>query len=157
MLKTKLFIGLLAIVLLAGAAFAQVDIVRNFLTTAIDVDATVTLTNGSTMTSEEVPVVKDQVALTLEFTAAAGSASTLDIELEGSYRKSGTSGWSIIRNEAATPIIQVATNTDVITGTTVRVTYIMNVYGIKRLRIRSVHNSDAVNNVTEVQLTLSEK
>jgi len=157
MLIKKAFIALITIVFFGALGMAQIDVARPFFSSAVNVDAGATKTNGSTLTSLVVPVVKDNVAMTMEFSRGAGTADTLDIELEGRSKSTGDTDWSILRNTSGVPMIQVATGTDVITGTTVRLKLMFNFYGIKRLRVRSIHNGDSVNNVTAIQLTLNEK
>ena len=127
---------------------------QNFLTTAIDVDATVTKTNVTDFPSAEVAIEHStEAAFTVTFARAAGSASTVDIEIEVSTDNKAT--WSLYRSADGSALIRIPTNTSVVSGTTVRRTYQINAIGISHFRVKSVENTDVANNITDFNVQIS--
>lgn len=127
----------------------------NFLDTAVDVGAGATATNGTEFTSNELEIgrwlaEKQQPgAIIVTFTRAAGTADTVDFELEVSYN--GGTTWASFEGVG----IKVATNHAVISGTTVRVHIEVNFYGISTIRVHSIKNNDSTNGITACNVTLS--
>jgi hypothetical protein len=86
--------------------------------------------------------------LTVTFTRAAGSASTVDFYFQISYDR-GTTWADFIQT------IEVATNHSVISGTTVRVSEPIDLRGISHIRWSKVTNNDVANALTAVNVTIS--
>jgi len=129
------------------------------LGTAVDCAADTVISNGTAFVSAHVPIGKESYprdcSVTITFTRAAGSASTVDFEFEVSTDKGAT--WSLLREADSldTPLVQIPTNTPVITGTTVRVTFYFNVPAVSHIRLRSIDNNDVANALTAINVTLS--
>ena len=129
------------------------------LTASVDCAADTVLTRGTDFTSRPIPIGKESYprdcSVTITFTRAAGSASTVDFEFEVSTDNGAT--WSLLREADTldTPLIQIPTNTPVITGTTVRVTFYMNIPAVSHIRLRSIDNNDVANALTAINVTLS--
>jgi hypothetical protein len=155
--KKVLIFGLVLIflstVLLADKKYGH----KAFLASAISVNATVTKVNVTDFTSLELttmnPQVRDIAAIIVTFTRAAGTSSTVDFKFEASY--DGGTTWALLFDATGEKTFSVATNTVVISGTTVAVLFQINTGGVTNLRLRSVYNSDATNNITAVNATLS--
>jgi len=123
-----------------------------FLGTAVDVNATVTKTNGVGFTSNEIILIGKPAAvvgMAFVFSRAAGSASTVDFAFEVSW--DGAKTWGTLDGGT----VQIATNTAAVTGTTVRVFKEINLYGVSNIRLKSIYNSDGANNVTGVSVYIS--
>ena len=124
----------------------------------LGVVATDTATNGTDFDSKEMLVYDVPIiGVTVIFSRAAGSASTVDFAFEVCY-DGGSNGppvtgahWATFKNTD----IKVATNTVAVTGTTVRVFYEISVYGASHFRVKSIKNNDAVNNITAVNVVVS--
>lgn len=122
--------------------------------TAIDIAASATATNDTEFTSDEIAVEHSaKVIISVTFTRAAGSSSTVDFEIEVSTDHKNS--WSLYRGGSANPMIQVATNTPVISGTTVNMAYQINAVGISHFRIKDIENTDSSNAITAVQVQIS--
>ena len=122
--------------------------------TAIDITASATATNDTEFTSDEIAVEHSaKVIISVTFTRAAGSSSTVDFEIEVSTDHKNS--WSLYRGGSANPMIQVATNTPVISGTTVNMAYQINAVGISHFRIKDIENTDSSNAITAVQVQIS--
>ncbi len=120
----------------------------------IDIAASTTATNGTEFTSAEIAIEHSaKVVISLTFTRAAGSSSTVDVELEVSPDHKNS--WSLYRGGSANPMIQTATNTPVISGTTVKMLYQINAVGISHFRIKDIENTDSSNAITAVQVQIS--
>ena len=126
---------------------------------AVDCAANTVITNGTNFASAHVPIDKESYprdcSVTITFTRAAGSASTVDFEFEVSTDRMAT--WSLLReaDSLGTPLIQIPTNTPTITATTVLVTFYMNVPAVSHIRLRSIDNNDVANALTAINVTLS--
>jgi hypothetical protein len=96
-----------------------------------------------------------QCAIIVIFGRAAGSASTVDIEL--SVSNDGGLTWSLLREATSLDevLIQVPINTTAIEGNTVRVSFMLNIIGFDRLRVESIENTDGANNITDCQVQIS--
>lgn len=122
----------------------------DFLETAEDVNAGATATNGSEFTSEHIPLEGAQRgAITITFTRAAGSTSTVDFEFEVSY--DGGVNWSTYEGAK----LSEPTNKTPKSGTTVEVSYQFNFYGISHIRLWKITNNDGANNLTSCNARLS--
>ena len=127
---------------------------KDFLSDAIDVGANVVKEAGTDFITWEPDFDPlNTVALTVEFTRAAGTSSTVDFEFEVSF--DGGDTWALFRDSLSNPLIRIPTNTTVISGTTVRVTFQVNVYGYSDIRLKSIDNNDTLNGITAVMVTLS--
>jgi len=126
-----------------------------FLSADIAVNAGVLKVNGTDFTSAEIDVDRfsgnGTASLYMQFTRAAGSASTIDANFEVS--SNGGATWATL--EGGT--LSVATNHSVISGTTVRVYKQYNLNGVGKIRLQSVKNNDASNNITAFNITLGIK
>jgi hypothetical protein len=123
---------------------------KALLTTAVDVGAGVTKYNMTDFNSPgQSPEHALTAGITVEYTRAAGSASTLDVDFEISF--DGGTTWATFEGAS----FQVATNHSVISGNTVRVFKEYNLFGAFYLRVKSIKNNDASNGVTAVQVYLS--
>ena len=125
----------------------------DFLATAVDCGASTTLVNGVGFTSTQIEIsrpqgMKDTGSLSVTFTRAAGSASTLDFEFQVSF--DGGSSWST----AYYVRIRVATNETALTNV-VKVTKELNLHGISHIRLYRIVNNDGANAVTACNATLS--
>ena len=144
----KTFILALVVALLMLPAWTSQQRHKWFLSTAVDVTAGATVTYPTTLPSGVVDVSKySKCSLTVVFSRAAGAADTLDVEV---WASPDGSTWALLREIGAqdVPLIQIPTNTDAITGTTVRVLFEVALHGIRYLRLGSVENTDSVNNIT---------
>lgn len=122
----------------------------NFLSTAIDVNASATATNGTEFNSRELNVrAISQGALTATFTRAAGAGDTVDFAFEASYDNGAN--WATFRGV----IIEIPTNQAVISGTTVTVLIFVRLQGVSHLRLKTVTNNDGANNLTDINVMLS--
>lgn len=121
---------------------------KDFLSTAISVNASTTATNGSQLYSREFDPKGNQVAITVTFARAAGTADTVDVYFEASY--DGTT-WATFDGA----LLEIPTNTTPVTGTTVTVLYQLNVYGVELLRVWKVDNTDSSNGITACNITMS--
>lgn len=117
-----------------------------FLGTAVDVGADATVSYPATLPSGAIDVSKySQCSLTVVFSRAAGTTDTVDVEI---WCSPGGGIWSLLRQTAGEPLLQAQTGTDAITGNVVRVTYLVELPGIKYLRLGSVENTDSSNAIT---------
>lgn len=122
--------------------------------TAVDIAASATATNGTEFTSDEIAIQHSaKVIISVTFTRAAGSSSTVDFEIEISTDHKNS--WSLYRGGSANPMIQTATNTPVVSGTTVNMAYQINAVGISHFRIKDIENTDSSNAITAVQVQIS--
>lgn len=124
---------------------------KSFIATAISVNAGVTKTNVADFTSVEIDIMNQPAmgALTVTFTRAAGGASAISFYFEVSA--DGGLTWSTFEG---TPI-SITTNHDVISGTTVRSTFLCDFGGISHIRLAKIVNADGVNNTTAVNVAIS--
>ena len=132
-------------------------VTKTFLATAENVDASATATNGTHFTSTNVDITfptqppratPTTVAVTVTFTRAAGSASLVYFEFQGSY-DNGTSYSTVYLFR-----IEVATNSTAVSNV-VRYTTLVNVYGISHLRLYQIVNNDSSNNITSCNAYVS--
>ena len=149
MRKFILAIILLLTIPLMGAYRKSAD----FLASAVAVNATITKVNGTDFTSVEVnlsypPDLPTIGALTVTFTRAAGSASTVDFEFQVSY--DGGTSWTT----AYYVRIQVATNETAVSNV-VKVTKPVYLYGISHMRLYRIVNNDGANNLTACNAKIS--
>ena len=122
----------------------------DFLGTAIDLNAGLTATNGAEFNSRALSVKeRETVAVTVTFTRAAGAADTVDFSFEASY-DDGIS-WTTYRGVK----IDIPTNQVAVKGTIVRVMVLVSTPGCSHLRLKTVVNNDGVNNLTDVNVTMS--
>lgn len=125
---------------------------EDFLDTAEDVGTNTVAVNGTDFDSNEVWVSRrgysSIVLIVCEFTRASGSTSTVDFYFQVSYDDGTT--WS---NYGVT--VEIATNTTVVSGTTVREAYRMGSEGISHWRLSSIDNNDASNALTDCNASIS--
>jgi len=153
MKKARSLISVLAIFILSALVFSEVYSKKEVLSTAVTLNASTTVVNGAggvtwydvTLPSSVSPII----GVTMTFTRAAGSDSTVQAFFQVSF-DAGTT-WSDLEGQE----LSVATNHVVISGTTVRVTEMLAVYGVNRLRVKHFINNDGANNVTALQLTVT--
>jgi len=156
-MKKKTLI-LLALIIFVAFSFGDYSYNEDFIDTAIATITTgVTKVNVTDFTSNEIRVSRspvpsesaDACAITITFTRATGSASTVDFAFEASY--DGGVTWATFEGVE----IKIASNYSVVSGTTVRVlkTFI-NIPGVSHIRLKSVKNNDAAS-ITAVNATLS--
>ena len=127
---------------------------KALLAAAISVNAGVTKTrSGGDFVSAGAVEENDSICLTTTFARAAGSASLVKVDIEYSY--DGGTSWAMLRTTLTDELIQIATNTAVVTGTTVAVSKQLDVRGMSHLRVRSVENEDGSNNITAFQVYMS--
>lgn len=123
-----------------------------FLATAVDVNASATAVNGTDFTSDPVwisrPGCGDAVSITVTFTRAAGLTDTVDFEFQASY--DGGTTWTT----AYYANIQVATNETALSNVVIK-TYLVNVPGVWGLRLYRINNTDASNNLTDCNASVS--
>jgi hypothetical protein len=127
-------------------------------TTAFALNAGATKVNVTDFTSASVKVSEEKGArmalLTMTFTRAAGSASTVDFYFQVSY--DGGTTWADFNDPIAdAEYHSLATNHAVLSGTTVRVSRIIHLAGVSHIRLAKVVNGDGGNNLTAVNATLS--
>ena len=120
--------------------------------------ATATATNGAEFDSKEIIVYDTPfIGVTAMYDRAAGSALTVDFVFEVCY-DGGSDGPAPATAHWATfngTDIKIATETAVVTGTTVRVFYEIAVYGASHFRVKSITNNDTANNITNVNVVVS--
>jgi hypothetical protein len=124
-----------------------------FLATAVNCNASATVTNGVDFTSATVRasyIGRPSVgAISVTFTRAAGSATlTVDFYFQASY-DNGTTWADYIES------FSVETGHAVLSGTTVKVTKPINLYGVSHLRLSKIVNNDTANNLTACNATFS--
>jgi hypothetical protein len=142
----------IAILVLALAIFCQGNyrFSQNFLTTAVACGKGATLVNGTGFTSASVDIMNQsaQGVVTVTFTRAAGTASTMDFEFQVSY--DGGTTWST----AYYAVIQVPTNETAATNA-VRVTIPVDFWGVSHVRLYRIKNNDAANDTTACNARIS--
>ena len=144
-IKYLFLVSLLLTLSLSGSWRYKAD----FISTAINLNAGLTATNGAEFTSNELKVSSELVGITIQFTRAAGAADTVDIAFEASY-DNGTN-WATFEGV----VLSVATNHSVISGTSVAVFLLVTTNGVSHLRLKTIVNGDGVNNLTAINATLS--
>lgn len=150
---------ILLVIMLALPLVASYHKHWTMLGTAVNCAANTVISNGTAFASAHVPIGKESYprdcSATITFTRTAGSALTVDFEFEVSTDNGET--WSLLREADSldTPLVQIPTNTPVITGSTVRVTFYFNVPAVSHIRLRSIDNNDTANALTAINVTLS--
>lgn len=138
---TVIVLGLCALAL--GVSEGTYRFSQNFLAAAVNCAASTTLVNGVGFTSATIDVSRlpENGLVTVTFTRAAGSASTVDFEFQVSY-DAGVS-WSTVYYI----VIRVATNSTAVTNA---VRYTVPVYfsGVSHIRLYRIVNNDGANNLT---------
>jgi len=142
----KLF--LICLLVLAVSASGAQYYNANFLDTAVAVNAGITSVNGTDFASKERPTSNNAGLITITFTRAAGSASTVNFYFQVSF--DGGTTWSDYIES-----ISIETQHSVISGTTVRVSKPVNLWGISYMRLSKIVNGDTANNLTAVNATIS--
>lgn len=152
--KTLLVLLLFAVLSLTPVNPQSWAFQQDFLDTAEDVGTNTAATNGvgNDFLSNEVWVSRrgyaSVVLIVCEFTRAAGSASTVDFYFQVSYDDGTTwADYDVTR--------EIATNTTVISGTTVRQAYRMGSEGISHWRLSQIDNNDASNALTACNASIS--
>lgn len=154
----KCFKSLLVLLLFTVLSLTPVNpqswaFTKDFLDTAEDVGTNTVAENGAgnEFISNEVWVSRrgyGSIALiTCEFTRAAGSSSTVDFYFQVSYDDGTT--WSDYDK------VEIPTNTTVISGTTVRVSYVFHTSGASHWRLSVIDNNDASNALTACNASIS--
>ena len=139
--------------LFTGPASSQSYISNDtFLATAVNVAKDTTVTNGTNFSSGAVRVSHPGYgaicAITVTFTRAAGSTSTLDFEFQCSYDSGTTYSTSYYVR------LRPATNETAVSNV-VRYTSLVYIYGISHLKLYRIVNNDATNAVTACNATVS--
>jgi len=147
MKKTMLII--LAFSILAGIASADWQFRQAFII-PMSVGSSATKANGTDFTSSEQVVLNVKTALlTITLTRAAGSSTlTCDFYFQVSF-DNGTTWADYIQP------IGVETGHAVISGTTVAVSFPVNLSGASHIRLSKIVNNDSGNNLTAVGATIS--
>lgn len=121
-----------------------------FLDGTLGVGTSSTATNGSEFESANIKIHDVPfIGVTAIFTRAAGSTSTVEFIFDVSF--DGGATWATFIGTD----VEIATNTAVISGTTVRCFYEISVYGLSNIRLRSVKNNDSSNAISAVNVVLS--
>jgi len=128
---------------------AQNTVCKDFLSTAVNVNAGATVTTTSTSVWVARPGYSGVVALICTFTREAGTTSTLDYYFKASH--DGGTTWENYDDIT----IKIPTNQAVYTGDIVREVKLIYIYGLTTLKLRQIINNDGVNNVTACNVTLS--
>jgi len=149
-LKTILILGLFALTLFSLSLNAQVPKSEDFLTAAVNVGTSSTVTTSSSSIWVSEPGYSGVVALICTFTRSAGSTSTLDFYFQVSH--DGGTTWENYDDIT----IEIPTNQTVYSGTTVRDVYLVYVHGITHMRLWKIVNNDGTNAVTACNVTLSQ-
>jgi hypothetical protein len=146
----KILISVLFLILYFAPLAGDWNGVWNFLDTGIALNAGITKVNGTDFNSLERKAFagKSTGLITMTFTRAAGSGSTVDFYFQVSF-DGGTTWADYIES------IGIATNHSVISGTMVTVSKPINLGGISHIRWSKVVNNDVSNNLTAVNATLS--
>jgi hypothetical protein len=142
----KLF--LICLLVLTVSAFSSQSYYAAFLDTAVDVGAGMTKVNVTDFTSKSHFTPVNTASITITFTRAAGSASTVDFYFQVSF--DGGTTWANYRSTISVP-----TNEPVISGTTCRVLTPVNLYGVSHIRLWKIVNGDVGNALTAVNATIS--
>ena len=142
----KLFILLIIAALAIPLAADQEKPATAFLGTAENIAAGATATNGSEFTSVEIQVSEYPSyaafgAIEVTFTRAAGAADTVDFYFQASMDQ-GTS-WATYDL-----LFKLATNTTVVSGTTVRYIFQCQWNGITHIRLWKIVKNDGANALT---------
>ncbi len=147
----KIIFAVLCLALLAWPVMADYSYSLNLIATAIAVGAGATKIEVTDFTAVEANISHQGSfgALTVTFTRAAGAADTVDFYFEVSA--DGGTTWSTFEGTT----ISVATNHAVISGTTVRATWVIDFGGISHIRLAKVVNNDAVHALTAVNVKVS--
>lgn len=128
----------------------------NFIATAISMTASKTAVNGTDFTSKALPAqIEPWSLLTITFTRAAGSASTVTFTFQVSYDGGTTWANFIDPLTGLETYFAIATNHAVISGTTVAVSKPIRLSGVTHIRLQSIVNADSSNALTLVNATLS--
>lgn len=131
-----------------GAYYGRI----NFLNATVDCAAATTLVNGTGFTSLHInttfPSFFPIGAITVTFTRAAGSSSTVCFEFQVSADNNIT--WST----AYYVSIDISTNETAVSNV-VRVTKLVQLHGISHIRLYRIVNNDASNNLTACNASLS--
>ncbi len=149
-MKKLLFIVLIALMVLPLMADRTYTVA---FTTAFNLAASGTATNGTEFTSAEVKVSEEKgtktALLTMTFTRAAGSATlTVDYYFQVSF--DGGTSWSDYIDPTS-----IITGHSVISGTTVAVSKPLHLFGVSHIRLSKVVNGDTANNLTACNAYLS--
>jgi len=147
----KIIIAALCLVFLAWPAAADYRWSQDFLAVAVNVAANTAATNGAEFTSVNINIANQAGtgAITVTFARAAGTAATVDFAFEIST----DGGATYATFEGGT--ISVATQHAVISGTTVRVAYLVDLGGVSHIRLKSITNNDLANNITAANVKIS--
>jgi hypothetical protein len=147
MKKLFVLIGILLLILPLTGSWKRST---NFVTTGFALAAGATKVIGDTgFTDNKLGTTDASIGLlTVTFTRAAGSTSTVDYYFQVSY--DGGTTWSDYIES-----IGIATNHSVMSGTTVIVSKPVNLFGVSHIRWSKVVNGDVVNAVTAVNAVLS--
>lgn len=152
----KIALILMVLILVIGSAAGSYFTKQDFLASAVALNASATKVNVSDFTSVDINCANypANALLTLTFTRAAGSSSTVDFYLQVSFDNGTT--YSDYRDPIAdAEYFSLATNHAVLSGTTVRVSRIINLAGVSHVRLAKLINNDGSNNLTAVNATLS--
>ena len=146
-LKPFAILGILVFTLFLNAQYTEYE---DFLVTAVNVNASATVAVASSSIWVSRPGFSGVVALICTFTRSAGSTSTLDFHFQASY--DGGTTWA----DYSGITIEIPTNQDPYSGTTVIEIYERYVYGLTHLKLKDITNNDGANNVTACNVTLSQ-
>ena len=151
-MKKRIILTVFMIFALAVLASPEWRVGFTFLRTAVNCNASTTVTNQTNFVSGNEPIsfpgYDSVVAITITFTRAAGSASNVDFR----FQVSNDDGTSF--STAPYVTISVPTNSDADTNV-VRHTELINIHGLSHIRLYQVVNNDGANNVTACNATLS--
>ena len=145
----KIF-AIVSILFLGSFLNAQYTEYRDFLATAVDVDADETVATSSRSIWVSRPGYSGVVSLICTFTRDVGTTSTLDFYFKASH--DGGTTWENYDDIT----IEIPTNQAVYSGKVVREVKLVYVYGLTQLKLRQIVNNDGANNVTACNVTLSQ-
>jgi len=153
----KIWMSIL-IALLALPVWAVQTNSGSFATAAFNVGAGATALRATAFTSAGIKVTEEfgahSALLILEFTRAAGSSSTVDYYFQVSW--DGGTTWADFKEPVAdAEYFSIATNHAVISGTTVRISFVIRLDGVSTIRMSKVVNGDSSNALTAVNAYLS--
>ena len=129
---------------------AQYTEYKDFLATAVDVDADETVATSSRSIWVSRPGYSGVVSLICTFTRDAGTASTLDFYFMASH--DGGTTWENFDDIT----IEIPTNQAVYSGKIVREVKLVYVFGLTQLKLSKITNNDGANGVTDCNVTLSQ-
>ena len=152
-MKKKILLSLFLILFILPLMGSQ-GYVRNFLSTAVDVNDNITVVDGVGITSGKISIGgrNDRGAITVWFTPAAAASVSIDFEFNVSTDQGST--WST--GIAGDAYVRIEVNTDVnAISSIVRVTTQVQFYGVTHVKLYRIKVNSGAGNCTAINARLS--